>query len=282
MSNHRPRKTTKHRSPKVTAHDLVGLLASRHARDVFVPECKTGPTQGAHGMQRLDAWAMKKSWAHPLVVGYEIKVARSDFLSDNKWRGYLPYCNEFLFVAPPGVIEVGEVPEEAGLLVSSVNATRLYTKKKSPYRDVEIPDSLYRYVLFSRVRVMREWQGEDESKAEFWKRWLAGKRELKDMGWQVGQALGRRLEEEIGKRDAKQDRLSRDIEDLAAARKMLTDLGFRPGYVPKEWDLQGKLERLRGAVPSGTLETIRDAERSLQKLGDILSDMTDAEALLDL
>ena len=71
------------------ASDLLALLAKKHSADVFVPECKTGGTwAGTH--LRLDAWAMRRSWTHPTVWGYEIKVSRSDFLSDDKWVGYLP------------------------------------------------------------------------------------------------------------------------------------------------------------------------------------------------
>ena len=267
------RKPIKRKPPAIAASQLVDLLAVRHSGDVFVPECKTGPTHDTHGMQRLDAWAMKKSWAHPLTVGYEIKVARSDFLSDNKWRGYLPYCNEFVFVAPPGVIDVGEIPEEAGLLVSSVQATRLYTKKKAPYRAVEIPDSLYRYVLFSRVRVTREWQDTEGGAAEFWQRWLSDKRELEGLGHRVSRALSSRMSEEIDRRDAKQRQLDREIEKLADARKMLTDLGFAPGVVPEKWRLQSQLERLREVLPPAVLGTVRNAVRALQKVDKALGDV---------
>jgi len=77
-----------------TAHQLVDLLAAKHSEDVFVPECKLGPSYG-DGNGRIDAWAMAKSWAHPLVNAYETKVSRSDFLNDNKWQMYLPFCNQF-------------------------------------------------------------------------------------------------------------------------------------------------------------------------------------------
>lgn len=63
---------------------IVALLAARHVNDVFIPECKDGPTQsGSH--LRMDAWAMNKSWAHPCAIGYEVKVTRADFIGDNKW-----------------------------------------------------------------------------------------------------------------------------------------------------------------------------------------------------
>lgn len=264
----------KPKPPKVNAKQLEDLLASRHARDVFVPECKTGPTQGVDGMQRMDAWALKKSWAHPLAIAYEIKVSRQDFLSDNKWRGYLPFCNEFLFVAPPGVIETGEVADEAGLLVCSANATRLYRKKKAPYRDVEIPECLYRYILFSRVRVMREWHDHPDHNSDFWRQWLAGKRELKQLGWRVRGALRERLQEEIDRRDTKQHELERDNEQLAGVKTTLAGLGFTPGYTPTEYQVRDKLRDLKRGVPERTLRLVKDTEEALRRTHAVLEALT--------
>ena len=81
---------------KVLARQIVDLLDVRHGRDVFVPECKGGPTWGG-GHRRLDAWAMRRSYTKPCVWGYEIKISRSDFFADEKWPGYLPFCNQFYF-----------------------------------------------------------------------------------------------------------------------------------------------------------------------------------------
>jgi hypothetical protein len=61
----------------VSANVLLKALAQRHKDDVFVPECKNGPTQtGSH--RRLDAWVMLKTWSPVTMIGYEIKVSRSD------------------------------------------------------------------------------------------------------------------------------------------------------------------------------------------------------------
>ena len=34
------------------------------------------------------------------VVAIEVKVSRSDFISDTKWEQYLNYCDEFFFCFP--------------------------------------------------------------------------------------------------------------------------------------------------------------------------------------
>lgn len=139
---------------KLTAAVVLGLLQIRHSEDVCVSECKTGPTQGARNALRMDLWVMPRSWSKPWISAYEIKVTRSDFLSDDKWPGYLPYCNQFSFVCPWGLIDPAEMPDQVGLIYVSKNAERLITKRKPAIRqDVEIPEDLYRYVLMSRAKI---------------------------------------------------------------------------------------------------------------------------------
>lgn len=55
------------------------------------------------------------------VRGYEVKTSRADFISDKKWRDYLPFVNEFFFCAPPGTITKDELPPEVGLLEGEVH-----------------------------------------------------------------------------------------------------------------------------------------------------------------
>src|SRR5580765_3591485 len=110
---------------KVTSDIILEMLAVRHSEDVFVPECKTGPTHYADRCPRIDAWAMRRSWANPVTFGYEIKTSRNDFVRDEKWRDYLAYCTQFFFVAPPGIIRIDELPAEVGLIETSTNAKTL-------------------------------------------------------------------------------------------------------------------------------------------------------------
>lgn len=79
----------------ITAKAILELLRAKHAEDVFVPECKTGPSQG-HDHSRFDAWVMKKSWANAATIGYEIKVSRSDFLRLGEVAGRLARLAERL------------------------------------------------------------------------------------------------------------------------------------------------------------------------------------------
>jgi hypothetical protein len=166
----------------MTAKDVIALLAQRHRDDVFVTECKNGSTQYANNV-RLDAWVLKRQWVKPLVIGYEVKVSRADFLRDTKWRLYLPYCNQFFFAAPAGVIDPRELPPEAGLLVVTRTGDRLLTKKPAGRREVVIPEDLYRYILMCRVQVKRE---DCEGK---WQEWREMRERRRELGRWVGLAI---------------------------------------------------------------------------------------------
>ncbi len=225
---------------KPTAGKLLKLLATRHAGDVFVPECKTGASSGRPGtMLRMDAWAMKKSWARPASFCYEIKVARSDFLRDEKWQGYLPYCSDFYFVAPHGLISPDELPPEAGLLVASKNLTRLYAKKKAARRDVDLPEDLYRYLLMWRTRIVSA-DTVATTPREWWAKWLREKELNRELGWKVSKALHQVIEQKIAKVEKENKRLKAQNESFADVRECLERLGVDEHYAP-EWRVEQKV-----------------------------------------
>ncbi len=171
----------------MTEADITLLLAERHSKDVFVPQCKNGPTQCAHGLLKLDAWAMARSWAHPKLTAYEIKVSRQDFLKDDKWRMALDWCNEFYWVAPEAIIDKAEIAAECGLLTVSRNGSRLFTRKRAPYREIDEPGDLFRYILMCRTSI----KGEDEerSNSETWRRWMERRDADKQLGWNVSKKI---------------------------------------------------------------------------------------------
>lgn len=205
----------------ISADQIVSLLAARHSEDVFVPECKDGPTQqqGAN-MVRMDAWAMPRSWARPWSWAYEVKVSRGDFLADEKWPRYLPLCHRFYFVAPAGVIQPEELPAEAGLLLVSRNAKKLMTKKKAPIRtDVVIPEGLWRYIMMTRVAIR---DGQEMDGAEYWENWLAKRKDDEDLGYRVG----REIRETVRRVESENRRLRLQHEDYLGWRKLMDDMGI--------------------------------------------------------
>ncbi len=253
----------------VVARDLLSLLERKHSGDVFVTECKDGPTYGG-GHVRLDGWAMKRSWTKPLVAGYEIKVSRNDFLQDNKWPAYLDMCNQLYFVCPTGLIEPTELPDQVGLLWASKNAARLYTKKKAQHRDIEIPESVWRYVLMCRSVITREHQ--TGGKREFWQNWLKQKKIDRHLGYSVGSALRKRIDVEILSAREENERLRNRMSRYDDIRRFLQSIDIDPDreYSLHTFDVERQMEKARQILPDGFIsdlqQMVKVAERAIPKL----------------
>lgn len=107
------------------------------------PELRIGTGFGKNAEQRLDFWAMAALPSQRFRrVAYEIKISRADFLAELrqplKRRRALLLSNEFYFVAPPGLIQAGELPPECGL--AECEATYgLHIKHAAPWRDSAPP-----------------------------------------------------------------------------------------------------------------------------------------------
>lgn len=88
---------------------------------IFLRELRVGTGHRNSSAQRLDAFALN-CLPHQAMkrVCYEIKVSRGDFLGEMrqplKRRIGMRFSNEFYFVAPAGMLAIGEVPVECGLV----------------------------------------------------------------------------------------------------------------------------------------------------------------------
>lgn len=138
------------------ASNLIDRLRFKHAQDVFVPECKDGPTHGAKH-RRLDAWVLLKTWSPPTCIGYEVKVSRGDWLGDRKWEGYRELVNLLYLVAPKGLVKPDELPEGVGLMeaVGKESSAGLRTVRKAVRREGFPPPELLYYVLMNRFDAHR-------------------------------------------------------------------------------------------------------------------------------
>jgi len=246
---------------RIKTRDILKLLRRKHALDFFLTEVKNGRSQDVSHL-RMDAWAMRISWANPRVTAYEIKVSRGDFLKDQKWTAYLPFCNYFYFVSPPGVISKEEVGPEAGLMHVSRTGTRLYTKKRAPYRDVAIPESLYRYILMYRV-VPRTKQAEKVDSAEYWKEWLKRKRENQTLGRAVSRKIRKILREEVDKVQDRQRYLERTYADI---RDFLAELGIDPARPISSWAVKDRVRKMREIVPPVLVMELKTVKREIDRV----------------
>jgi hypothetical protein len=251
----------------VNSSEILKLLAERHSKDVFIPECKDGPSQGVSGYLRMDAWVMPRSWSKMSCICYEIKISRSDFLKDKKWQNYLKYCNEFYFAAPHGIIDHRELPPEAGLLVCSKNGARLFLKKAAVVRKVEIPESLWMYLLMCRVKIKDENYLDESSGLRYWKAWMEKKIIGRDFGYHVSQSIQKRVREEIEKSENEIERLCAMLERYQWVDDVLKELNLSISDISK-WDyrstIKRKIKEINGAIPEGL-------ERALEKAIDSIN-----------
>lgn len=111
--------------------------------------------------RRLDMLSL--DYMKGCVRGYEIKVSRQDFLTDKKWQEYLPYCNQFYFVVPKGLILPEELPPEIGLIYiepgnlyehySDDQPVRTYKKcfrldlKRRAKQHGQVTEKIYDYIM---------------------------------------------------------------------------------------------------------------------------------------
>lgn len=252
----------------INSADIVNLLAAKHSQDVFVTECKTGPS--GNGYSRLDAWVMTKSWAHPRSIGYEIKIARRDFLQDNKWPAYLDYCNEFYFVCPDSkIISVNELPEKVGLFYVSSTGSRVWQKKKAVYHELAIPEEFYKYILMSRVKIVPStmYYSENGGKGAYWKQWFTLKKEDFDRGCFIGKRMREVLKKKVYTVETENTRLQQENKSFAEARALLKAMGIR-----SEQDIyliKGDIERLekkrKQLIPDGLEYEVRNIIEDLNR-----------------
>lgn len=254
----------------INAGDISKLLAAKHVNAVYVPQCKTGASD--RGMQIMDGWAMDKSWAHPLVTAYEIKVSRNDFLQDNKWPGYLKYCNAFYFVCPADLIKVDELPADVGLMWVSKTGTRVYTKRKAVYRKVDIPESVFRYVLMCRSVISRE-QSDSRDK-EYWAQWLVEKQMDHTFGWRVSKSIRQTVDQRIDAVERENRRLVDLMDKYKDLEHVIRSLGFDVHDV-RSFNFR---DRLAEKLQDIKLGVDHDLVKYLKHIG---SDIARALAVLD-
>ncbi len=254
-------------TPKLTHQQLVDAVCRKHSRDVAVTECKDGPSQMRGGHNRLDVWAMPRSWSKPSVSGYECKATRRDFGADGKWTNYLPMCNLFYFACPWGLIGVEETPDPAGLVWVSKNAARCVVKKKAGFRDVEIPERVWRYILMARAKITAPTWIEGDvlvDRSSYWRRWLREEASHKELGHAVARAVGERQTLLA----TENHRLKRSVERAEDVRRFLrTEFGAEYGeYIPETFTLRRLIAERSDAVPRMVEIGV---ERVEQAMGDL-------------
>lgn len=253
----------------VRADAILDALSKRHVDDLFLAEVKTGRTAYAvpGELHRIDALAVKRSWAKPEFVAYEVKVSRSDFLLDTKWPAYRDYCHRLYFACPSGLIKPAETADDVGLVYYNPENGALSTAKKAVFRDIGFPTvEMVYYILISRV-------GSDHhpffsTRRQELEAWLRDKELRKRLGEHVGGRLVKERDEcatRTIKAENERDHWRKRFEGL---KGQLEFLGFKLEWDDRlPWDLRKLLER---ALPPDLLGTAQQIESTTRKLIDRL------------
>ena len=206
----------------VRADQVLRALARRHTnhqqKDLFLTQVKTGATWSNKQLLIFDALAIARSWANPRITGYEVKVDRGDFLRDTKWPGYLPYCHEFYFVCPTGLIHPDELSTGVGLIYYSAEEDRLVTKRRAVHRAIELRWDLFYYIAICRTESDRHPFFSD--RREFLEAWLQDKADKRVLG----QVVGSRMAKELESLYRRMSELERELETQSKAGEHLEQL----------------------------------------------------------
>lgn len=247
----------------INSNDIGILIDQKHHKDLVVSECKTGSS--GRGNNIFDVFVMRKSWSNFSTIGYEIKITRQDFLNDNKWQNYLPYCNEFYFVTPWGMINKNEIPENVGLYWVSKNSNRLFNKKKASYREITNDDliSVFIYLLMWRMNIAKY---QEIDNVKFWKNWLKEKKINWELGQMVSKELNIKIENRIDEVEKENNKLRSENEKLSELKKIAKKLGFDLyGYFYSN-GAERKIKELQNKIPRDLMINIDNIITNLNKL----------------
>ena len=183
----------------LTATDIRTALSVRHSDDYFITEVKNGPSWFANDLRIIDALAVKRSWAQPLISAYEIKVSKGDFKADNKWPAYLPFCDCFSFACPKGLISKDEIAAISqhhpgvGLIYVNENL-KCWTAIKPLNRQVPQNPDLLMYIIMSKLESDR--YPFHSSKLDYFREWLDNKHAKESIGIRVGGRMAEVIREQ--------------------------------------------------------------------------------------
>lgn len=241
----------------MTAQTLGRLIQARHSDGVCVQECK----MGAAGSRMLDAWALLPTWSPMTAIGYEIKVTRSDWLSDQKFEAYRAACHLFFVIAPKGVVRYEELPPGVGLLepIGTGSGMRLVRRVKAVRQEPD-PTALTRLMAYVLMWRRDQQHGDRLSRAERaaqWARWVEEQQPFRTIAASVSARMRSMVKEAL---DAKQvaETRAKQLEDAA---RVLADLGVQPGY--DYYSTKRAVERALAAHQGETLTAIQRAQRAL-------------------
>lgn len=242
----------------VKADQIKQALAKKHTDDFFMTEVTLYSESKNY---RMDAMAMAKSWTNPCLYGYEIKVSRSDFISDKKWPNYLGSCNTFAFVCPKGLITKDELDEGVGLYWYYPESGKIIAQRQPKYRHIDIPAKMYQYIIMSKLNSDRH--PFYSSSREYFEAWIADKAERNSLANHVsGKLQTEMIELRTGAKSMERirERYESDHKLLQQVIAVLREKGLSINSWSDSWQ-----DELRQALAGGLNP---NASRILKRLTD--------------
>ncbi len=253
---------------QISEHMILRQLAKRHAEDVFYTHVKNGPTQlvPAGELRVMDAVAMKRSWTHPEIIGYEVKTTRSDFMRDDKWRDYLRYCHRFSFVCPTGIIKLEELPEEIGLIYYNPEKDTITTRRKAQFREIEWPQDMLWYIIICRAD-KETGHPFFSSERELCQAWVDDRIDRQLLGYRVRGKI-RDVTEENYRLKVENEDLKQQLQQHERIKEMLEKAGYRTYRHVLEDTVRELIEKDLPSMMRPVVEAIfEEADRLRKMLG---------------
>jgi len=234
---------TEQSEKKVTSYDIKTALSIYCYKDFFMTEVKSGSTWfDQKDMKILDGMAIVKSWVHPCIKGFEVKVSRSDFLGDPKWYTYFPLVNEFYMVCPEKMIERSEIPTTCGLLWYRPKSKTFLMKQKATYGGGQPTADMLMYIIMNKLDADRI--PFLSNKAEEIREYLRCKEDKKHIGYILATTMAKRvsdLEEKLHDYESLESDAKRVRSVLDAIDKVLKKHGTTYW---SSWNDSGRAEEI--------------------------------------
>lgn len=225
-----------------------------------------------HNQGRMDVWAIKPTWEERYTAAYEVKVTRTDFLSDRnsgKYEKYRRFARRLYYACPAGLVKKAEVPDDVGLIVRGDHGWR-HLRHPVPY-EAYTPSPEFMLMLLRRSLVEKRMVRNLEERVRLESNFgLADK--VRSLGWEIGRKLAqaeRGIADETAEETYRREAALALLDEVEA---WLPKLGIEPG----SWETYGlaKQAEFVGRMLAEA-ERVQQVGRWLQMYGARVGDDVD-------
>ena len=158
---------------------------------------------------------------------------------------------------------------------TSKNGSRLYTKRKAAFREADIPESLFRYILMCRCAISKNDYMRETKDAGYYADWLNAKTEAQRVGHDIERKISSMVYKRCGDIDTENKRLVERMELYDALVQTLKNLGLYPETIYYESSLSNRIDDLKRLIPAkldreldAVLASLTGFRKSIAEVGD--------------